>query len=113
MRYGAFDLVAAAYALEVLGGVDELAMTWLDLPGASVPYATRYRDTDGRPIDIDALRTVWAAVAVTAARLPSPAIDYATAPTVDAFCDTVSAALGAPITIRSYGPTANDKRWSR
>jgi adenylosuccinate synthase len=114
MRYGPFDLVAAEYALEVLGGVDELAMTWLDREVLTpcVRCASRYRDSNGKEISIDVLRTVWAAAAATGTPVPLT-VDYAAAPHVEGFLDLVSAVLGAPITIRSYSPGYSGKRWSR
>jgi adenylosuccinate synthase len=39
VRYGWFDAVLARYALEVVGGVDSLALTHLDAPRAPHPWA--------------------------------------------------------------------------
>lgn len=113
MRYGHFDLVAADYAIDVLGGIDELAVTCIDhLPASKIPYAVSYRDDNGQEIDIDVLRTVWAATALQD-RPVTPVVGYQTADDANSFCDAISAHLGTPITIRSFGPTCHEKGWSR
>ena len=47
-RHGWFDAVSARYALEVVGGVDLLAITNLDRMSAldEIKYATRYQGVD-------------------------------------------------------------------
>lgn len=76
-RTGNLDLVALEYAVAACGGVDEIAVTHLDVP--AMPVCTRY-DAEGRPVleDVDVVR----------------AIEKVT---------------GAPVTIKSYGPTHKDK----
>jgi adenylosuccinate synthase len=109
-RVGHFDAVAHRYAVEVCGGVDALAVTHLDIP-SSVPelrICPEY-EVDGLP---------WRRI------VPGPERDlaYQTALTQlledarpsglyrpDDWEGEISALLGAPIALASYGPRTSDK----
>jgi adenylosuccinate synthase len=110
MRYGAFDLATAGYAVDVLGGVDELAVTCLDHLSAPVRVCHRYRLRGGQTVrreDLRAGRSVdWTE------RLFTATPEYVET-TPEAFCDLVGSELGAPVTIQSYGPAFCGKRWAR
>jgi adenylosuccinate synthase len=129
-RVGYFDAVAARYALEVTGGVDELVLTNVDrLYGqtdwrAAVAY--QYGGTAARPAALETGGLVERLV-------PGPFMDLAyqealtgglllcrphyrlmvpgvfAAASVPGYCEAVEAALGYPIGLMSAGPTAADK----
>ncbi|SEG58789.1 adenylosuccinate synthase [Thermomonospora echinospora] len=109
-RVGHLDLVALRYALEVSGGADALAVTHLDVS------QTRRDLLLCRAYEMDGRRIV---------RLPSgPPGDLggqealtrrllAARPVYGPLEDPVAAleaGLGVPVALRSYGPTADDKR---
>lgn len=138
-RLGYLDLVALRYAIEVSGGVDELAVTGLDrmkvLPGWQV--ATAYQGS-GRPaepflFDSDAagqlgrIRVVRGAgnrdnqIALTNAldfikpvyqgvATPSGNGVLASERDFGAYFDLISQGLTSPIRYASFGPTAADKQ---
>ncbi len=109
-RSGHFDAVALRYAVQVAGGVDALAVTHLDtVARAPVRVCGEYL-VDGRPVQ----RIV-----------PGPERDLgyqsrltgmllrARPSYVNCSGDwprVIEAALGAPVTLLSFGPTAADKR---
>jgi adenylosuccinate synthase len=125
-RSGALDLVATRYALEVIGGVDRLAITNVDrleLLGAHVPVTVAYageaapaffegtgaRGTTGRiarirvrrPFDLAHQEALTRALeAVRAINVPFPLGGYA---------DAVATRLGVPLAVTSHGPRAEDK----
>ncbi|WP_240810070.1 adenylosuccinate synthetase [Actinomadura sp. WMMA1423] len=108
-RVGHLDAVALRYALEVAGGVDGLAVTHLDVAGARPDLRVcRSYEMDGErvgrletgPPDLDrqaALTRRLLAARPVYAPLGDPV-------------DTIEGALGAPVVLRSYGPTSADKR---
>ena len=120
-RMGHFDAVMARYALDVCGGVDELALTCIDhLPngGSGIKAAWEYFGPDSRHsrLPVNELDPGW---------MPGPELDEhlakqeklgkqlkAMKPVFDetsglhAFIDRVSAELKTPVKILSYGPTA-------
>ena len=114
-RVGAFDAVAARYALGVAGPVDMLAVTHLDrlteLPD-SVCHA--YRDSGGgritdlqvrRPADLDYQERLTGLLRqCRPAYRPLPGRDAET------FLKVVQEELRTPVGIASFGPTAADKR---
>ncbi|GAA4590308.1 adenylosuccinate synthase [Actinoplanes octamycinicus] len=107
-RAGHFDAVAHRYAVEVCGGVDELAVTHLDAPGRApgLRICTSYRDTDrivpGPPRDLAYQATLTAALTrATPAELHRP----------DNWAEAIGALLRVPVTLESYGPRAADKRF--
>ncbi|MEU6345214.1 adenylosuccinate synthetase [Streptomyces sp. NPDC046977] len=111
-RVGHFDAVAHAYAAEVCGGVDALALTHLDAP-ARCPELRLVRgyDTGESRLPVPRTGDLTAQAALTArlatarpARWDVPGAD------ADAWSEAVGAALGAPVVLESYGPTAADKR---
>jgi adenylosuccinate synthase len=126
-RVGWLDLVAARHALRAAGPIDELAITNLDrLAGrASVRVCTAYETGDGDEIwrDLpswdDAAAVSLDARAALTARLSRccpvytdlPGWRAADDPAAEAFlCFLESpAALGALVTMASWGPRADDK----
>ncbi|GAA0538485.1 adenylosuccinate synthase [Paractinoplanes ferrugineus] len=110
-RAGHFDAVAHRYAVEVCGGVDELAVTHLDVP-ARVPglrVCTSYdlegvawnRIVPGPFRDLayqEGLTTLLARARPGATHRP------------DDWTGEIGSLLGAPVTLESWGPTADDKR---
>ncbi|MFI1994357.1 adenylosuccinate synthetase [Actinoplanes sp. NPDC020271] len=111
-RTGHFDAVAHRYAVEVAGGVDELAVTHLDVPAREpgLRICTSYR-VDGEVVDRivpgphhdlahQEHLTGWLHRA-RPAELHRPA-DWASA---------IGGLLGAPVTLESYGPRSTDKRF--
>jgi adenylosuccinate synthase len=122
-RMGHFDAVMARYALDVCGGVDELALTCLDhLPnGGGIKAAWEYLGPDSRVsrLPVNELAPDWA---------PGPELDEhlakqeklgkqlkAMLPVFDetsglhAFINRVGGELKTPVKILSYGPTASLK----
>ncbi len=116
-RSGAFDLVATRYALDVIGGVDRLAITNLDrlaLLGDAVPVTVAYEgrqdepffDREGRirvkrPFDLAHQEALTRAIlGVRPVNVPFPRARYA---------EAVAARLGLPLAITSHGPRAEDK----
>ncbi|GIF13028.1 adenylosuccinate synthetase [Actinoplanes teichomyceticus] len=112
-RTGHFDAVAHRYAVEVAGGIDELAVTHLDVAEAHPELAvcTAYR-VDGRLWDRivpgpyrdlsyqEELTTRL--LRARPARLHRPR-DWA---------GEIGALLDAPVAVESYGPRAADKRFA-
>lgn len=115
-RVGHFDLVAARYAVDVLGGVDELAVTCLDRleaaadrPKVCVSYG-RF-DSPGvyennRLLAGAKADRPWQERLTQFVEQVRP--DYDSGP-VDGFVAYLEARLEVPVTITSYGPTAADK----
>ncbi|AEV87596.1 adenylosuccinate synthetase [Actinoplanes sp. SE50] len=110
-RAGHFDAVAHRYAVEVAGGIDELAVTHLDVPARepALKICTSYV-VDGERVDRivpgphrdlahQAGLTAWLGRARPADLHRPP--DWAR---------EIGALLGAPVTLESYGPRAGDKR---
>ncbi|WP_131741282.1 adenylosuccinate synthetase [Actinomadura roseirufa] len=115
-RVGHLDLVALRYALDVTGGVDGLAVTHLDTAGACPGLRACHaylmegtRGADGRverlpvgtPGDLDRQSALTRRL-----RAARPVLTPLGRPE-----RTVEEALGAPVVLRSYGPTAADKRF--
>ncbi|MFC4906719.1 adenylosuccinate synthetase [Actinomadura gamaensis] len=110
-RVGHLDAVALDYAVRAAGGVDGLALTHLDVArnrpdlGICRAYALdgetvrRLPSEPGRDRDLD--RQAALTDRLLRAR---PVIEPLGDPVAD-----VENALGAPVVLRSYGPTANDQ----
>jgi adenylosuccinate synthase len=111
-RVGHFDAVAHRYAVDVVGGVDAIALTHLDVAARHrLPACRAYRIGDtavtrlepGPPGDL-----------VRQARLTSllararPILEPV--PDVDSWPPLAQEALGAPVTLLSFGPRSVDKR---
>ncbi|GAA1811758.1 adenylosuccinate synthetase [Actinomadura chokoriensis] len=108
-RVGHLDAIALRYALEAAGGADGLAVTHLDVAGARPDLRVcRAYDLDGErverletgPPDLDRQ------AALTRRLLRARPVH---APLGDPV-ETIEDALGAPVVLRSYGPTSADKR---
>lgn len=99
-RTGHLDAVALRYAVEVCGGADELAVTHLDAPAPLIctAYDIGSRITPAADLTGQARLT---------ARLLAARPRYAEVGAYPA--ETIEQALGVPVTVRSYGPTASDK----
>jgi len=113
-RVGHFDAFATNYALKVIGGVDEIAMTHCDVPSSGkicvgyrgeftpevlqdMPHVKHIReDLDVRTGITNALFNVFPV--------------YLTDVAEKDFIPKIEDFVGTPITIKSYGPTAKDKR---
>ena len=99
-RVGAFDAVAARYAIQVAGAVDELAITHLDRlpllpPHVCTAYAPAIDLSPDATAQLSACRPVFE---------PAPTDDPA------AFADRIGSLLHVPVGLLSFGPTAADKR---
>lgn len=128
-RMGHFDAVMARYALEVCGGVDELALTCLDHLKGPIQASWEYelRTMPGGPrterLPVYRLSPAWR-------RKPGPELDahlvkqenlgnqlktdakpiYAESYNIESFIDRVEKTTEVPVKILSYGPKASDKR---
>lgn len=128
-RVGWFDLVAARYALRVVGGVDWLAITNLDrLAGLeSVKVCMAYASDEGRevlrdlPVGEDAVSMSFEARAAWTAQLSRcrpvytelPGWRSASDPGASAFLRFLEspAGLGTPVGMASWGPRAGEKSY--
>ena len=109
-RTGHFDAVALRYAVEVSGGVDAVALTHLDTAARHPLRVCRSYQIDGQqqtrivPGPERDLRWQERLTAMLLRALPvyeDPGPDWP---------GIVEDMLGAPVVLRSYGPTAADKR---
>ncbi|MCP2338635.1 adenylosuccinate synthetase [Actinomadura rupiterrae] len=108
-RVGHLDAVALDYALRAAGGVDGLALTHLDIaaqrPDLGICRAYAMDGETVRRLPLNPARDLDRQAALTERLLKAR-------PLVDKMDDPVAAvedALGAPVVLRSHGPTANDK----
>jgi adenylosuccinate synthase len=99
-RTGHLDAVALRYALEVCGGADELAVTHLDAPAPLICTAYDIGDRITPATDLAGQERLTARLLAARPRYAEAGPDPA---------ETIERALGVPVTIRSYGPTAADK----
>lgn len=115
-RVGYLDLVLARYAIEALGGVDEVAMTHLDLfenfplfccdyNGIELPLPCGESDSPGRLSQQEALGK-----ALTSAQSRKNQQRRAFS-SPEKFLLGVQEELGLTVVLGSYGPTAEDKVW--
>jgi adenylosuccinate synthase len=128
-RVGVFDAVAARYAIEACGGADCLAITHVDrlplLPRkVCVAYDLRIPDRVSMASSGDAERLKWITQLSTLAdpeqltevcRHAHPVYEEVEGPGADSMLARIEGEAGIPIGIRSFGPTATDKRalWPR
>ncbi|MFA1539164.1 adenylosuccinate synthetase [Actinomadura monticuli] len=108
-RVGHLDTVALRYALDAAGGVDGLAVTHLDVAGArpDLRACRAYTMDGGRVERLEAGPPDLDRQAALTRRLLRARPVYG--PLGDPV-ETVEDALGAPVVLRSHGPTAADKR---
>jgi len=113
VRKGALDLVLVRYALEACGGVDGLAVTWLDGVTDPAPVCDAYR-VDGTIVTRLPSPSAGdhAAIAALGRRLmiAEPIITRVSAGELMA---TIERAVATPVRLVSTGPTAADWRWLR
>lgn len=113
-RVGHLDVVAARYALQVIGGVDEIVMTCVD----RVEQLGRWKLCVGYqpsgPDDITRLSPPRAddlvARAAWTAKISTVTPIYEAYRDLDEFIRRVEELLETPVRLCSYGPTAEDKR---
>ncbi|MEU8259527.1 adenylosuccinate synthetase [Micromonospora sp. NPDC048999] len=107
-RFGHFDAVAHRYALDVVGGVDALALTHLDLAGPRLRICHRYDTFDrlvpGPTGDLDRQAALTARLLRARPVYDGPPADWPAA---------VERALGVPVELTSHGPTSDDKLINR
>jgi adenylosuccinate synthase len=112
-RKGWFDSVLARYAIDVCGGIDQLAITHLDVkPNLPIQIATDYRYPDSSA-------ALYKLVPVTKPNLYAQeglgiflgmvTPEYQTVKTMPELADVIRQALSVRSGIHSYGPTAIDK----
>ena len=107
-RVGHFDAVAHAYAAEVAGGVDALAVTHLDAVVPELRMCTSY-ELDGRPwrrIVPGPARDLGHQAALTALLTRARPGDLHTPADWPA---EIAAVLGAPVHLTSHGPATHQK----
>lgn len=114
-RVGPLDLPLTKYAVDVLGGVDALAVTHMDkISQRSWRHCARYVDNAHlRVLDSTArkFRSIYTqAVVGTWLADRKPVID--TIDSKDAI-PTIQSYLGAPVSLTSWGPRASDKTQRR
>jgi adenylosuccinate synthase len=136
-RMGHFDAVMARYALDVIGGCDELAITCLDHLKGEVRAAWEYQQRpylDPRFTTAQVYSAIPRVDRLAVNRLdvgwqPGPELDahlvkqealtnrlknhdpvYREFYNEESFLDQIEDTLETPITIRSHGPKASDKR---
>lgn len=124
-RRGYFDRVAARYALEIAGQVDQLAITHLDaaLPVRQWCHAYTSSQADLDPFFdhhrhvIERIKVVRPPTQAHQARLSQHLFDcqplYEEIPSTEAWLNALEEWSGIPVTITSWGPTANDKQLRR
>jgi adenylosuccinate synthase len=109
-RTGHFDAVALRYAVEVSGGVDAVALTHLDAAARQPLRVCRSYQVDGQPLqriipgperDLGWQERLTAMLLRARPVYEDPGPDWP---------GLVEGALGAPVVLTSYGPTAADKR---
>jgi adenylosuccinate synthase len=113
-RVGHLDGVALRYAIEAAGGVHAIALTHLDVaprrPDLKICHAYQIEDrvltrlTPGPPQDLEYQDRLTAMLVRARPVYDDPGDDW---PAV------IEHETGAPVTLRSYGPTALDKQMSR
>jgi adenylosuccinate synthase len=119
-RLGHFDAVLAHYALEVIGGVDELAITNLDKLGPKPRICTKYWKTtteNGRwPVTVptttlNVQRPTTLEHQATLAEVLTNDIQpsYEMLPDRPSIVDRIAHELGVPVTLCSIGPQTKDK----
>jgi adenylosuccinate synthase len=96
-RVGAFDAVAARYALKATGGVDGIAMTHLDRLHYLPP-----RFCDAYELDGKVLRDLQPSNVTRSRPMYTPTDE-------DRFTPDIEQALGVRVTLASYGPTWLEK----
>jgi adenylosuccinate synthase len=113
-RVGAFDAVAARYAISVAGGVDEIALTHLDRLSALPPnICTAYQCDRNTMRDIpvdrapDLARQEQLTRRLLRCRPVYTPIDMSDA---DRFVEQFERELGVPVGLTSHAPTAAAKR---
>jgi adenylosuccinate synthase len=99
-RTGHLDAVALRYALEVSGGADELAVTHLDAPAPLICTAYDIGSRITPAADLPGQARLTDRLLTARPRYTEVGTDPA---------ETIEQALGVPVTVRSYGPTASDK----
>jgi len=108
-RTGHFDAVALRYAVEVSGGVDAVALTHLDAAARHPVRVCRSYQVDGQPLrriipgperDLRWQERLTAMLLRAHPVYEDPGPDWP---------GLVEDMLGAPVVLRSYGPTAADK----
>ena len=113
-RLGAFDAVAARYALAVAGGVDELAVTHLDRLPSLPPHICTAHECDGEAIrDIpqcDPTDFAQREELTRQLRRCRPVYTPIDTHDADRFVAMLECELGVRVSITSHGPTATDKR---
>ena len=118
-RMGHFDSVATRYALQAIGGVDQLALTCLDHLQTDIKSCSAYegklgscddllvtRPSDAKPFDeMHQLRQKMLGEMLFASK---PV--YEPLSNVEDFIANVEEVTETPVKITSYGPKASDKR---
>jgi adenylosuccinate synthase len=110
-RLGYFDAVLAKYALQVIGGVDEIALTNLDKLGACPKICTHYKKdykyytalpVQSQPVDLNRQQELMQLLSEIQPQYQQPISrkEYVLA---------IAEALNTPISLCSYGPIYRHK----
>lgn len=108
-RVGYFDFVLGRYALDAIGGVDEIAMTHLD---RRVPrVCMTYRHEDKKNMAISRVRTLGIETDTRLTEFFDEVTPkYETLESESAFLAKVEEVLETPVTTLSHGPRTCDKK---
>ncbi len=106
-RFGHFDAVAHRYALAVAGGVDGLALTHLDLVSDRLRICDAYDWT--AELEPGPAGDLGRQAALTRRLMATQPIYSGSPGSDDAWIAAVEKAMGAPVVLSSYGPSAEDK----
>lgn len=105
-RVGHLDLVAHRYAVTVNGGIDAIAVSHLDRGGPVWRYAQHYMEMEKIPLGRRGNLIMQEQIAEKLQTVHPAYVETDEAGLLAA----IERNLGAPVTIASYGPTADGKR---
>lgn len=108
VRYGWFDAVLARYALAVIGGVDRLAITHLDLADRAALFAAPAYEGGSGWLVPDRLRPLTAQEEMTRALFAARPVLEPLPSSREGVLEAIEALLGSPVALASGGPRSSD-----